>query len=82
MSNILITGRGNKVHSRSQRRYIAIVEYVDSEKGTESVVIEKRSDSLATLRTHIRLRGVCNGPLFVQRSIRSILDTRTGEVVK
>lgn len=77
------TPRGSVIRSASQRRFVVITEVVNAATGkvSEDGHVEKRSDNIDTLRTHINrqpIRSIAPGV----RVVRSIFDNRTGEEVR
>lgn len=75
-----LTVRGQRVRSASQRRFVAVrlVRRFDGVQYSGDFVaasIEKRSDSIATLKTWIGRQGFHSSRMFV------VIDTTTGEEV-
>jgi hypothetical protein len=79
MRATLVTPRGTKVKTQTQRRYVVVAEQITDGLPT-GASIEKRSDALSTLETHVRRRGAHSGSLGYGTR-RFIFDTRTGEQV-
>lgn len=76
------TVAGTRVRTSSTRRFVAFrvnceasPDYGITRGPVTSVVIEKRSDSVATIRQHVRRMGVHSSRYFV------VIDTATGEEV-
>lgn len=76
---VIVTEKGNRVRSESHRRFIVIVEHTKAD-GTSTAAVDKRSDSLATARTHVSRKGNSFGG--GASTVRFIFDTVTGEFVR
>jgi hypothetical protein len=68
------TIRGHKIRTASMRRYIVVMVYKTYDGG-ERAEIYKRSDSVATCRTHINRYG------FKAGTTMHVVDTTTGEEI-
>lgn len=69
------TVAGQKVRTSSTRRFVAWRVWKNEDGTVASREIFKRSDRIATIRTHVQRQGFRTGRHFV------IIDTSTGEDV-